>query len=173
MEMNYCRRCGTSLTNETGHVFICQNGHRMFANSSPTVGVFILTESSTVLLSRRGIEPRKGMLDSFGGFVDPGESYEQAAIRELAEETGLTADQLTPLEFLCSAPGNYPYQEDALPVLSVFFVVRLKDSAWPVAKDDVAEIVELQIEHIDMDELHDDDIRAGLTSLINYLKEMV
>lgn len=171
--MNYCRRCGTSLTNENEHVFICQNGHRLFANSSPTVGVFVLTESNTVLLSRRGIEPRKGMLDSFGGFIDPGESYEQAAIRELSEETGLTTDQLTPLEFLCSAPGNYPYQKDVLPVLSVFFVTHLNEGVNPIAKDDVAEIVELAPETIDMGELHDDDIRAGLTSLINYLKEIV
>jgi ADP-ribose pyrophosphatase YjhB (NUDIX family) len=43
-----------------------------------------------VLLHRRGIPPYKGRWAPPGGFVEAGESLEAAAIREVAEETGIT-----------------------------------------------------------------------------------
>lgn len=42
-----------------------------------------------VLLVERGHEPYRGMLALPGGFVEPGETAEQGARRELAEETGI------------------------------------------------------------------------------------
>jgi 8-oxo-dGTP diphosphatase len=42
-----------------------------------------------VLLVERGNEPYRGRLALPGGFVDPGETAEQAARRELEEETGI------------------------------------------------------------------------------------
>ena len=42
-----------------------------------------------VLLIRRGSEPWKGMLAFPGGFVDSGESPDDAVIRELKEECGI------------------------------------------------------------------------------------
>lgn len=46
-----------------------------------------------VVLIRRGFEPFKGWFALPGGFVDVGESVEQACIRELQEETGLSVDE--------------------------------------------------------------------------------
>ncbi|MDR5682493.1 MAG: NUDIX domain-containing protein [Armatimonadota bacterium] len=42
-----------------------------------------------VLLTRRAVEPHKGMWDTPGGFVDIGELTEEAVIRECAEELGV------------------------------------------------------------------------------------
>lgn len=53
----------------------------------PVAGVIIEKEGK-VLLHRRDYEPARGKLDFVGGFVDPGETPEEAAVREAKEETG-------------------------------------------------------------------------------------
>lgn len=45
-----------------------------------------------VVVVRRDIEPYRGDLALPGGFIETGESWREAAVRELQEETGLTAD---------------------------------------------------------------------------------
>ena len=49
----------------------------------------MVTRGSDVLFVQRAVEPCKGMWSLPGGFVEIGESPEEAALRELAEETGL------------------------------------------------------------------------------------
>jgi 8-oxo-dGTP diphosphatase len=53
------------------------------------VGAVISDESGRMLLILRGHEPGKGLWSIPGGRIEPGETDEQAVIREVAEETGL------------------------------------------------------------------------------------
>ena len=52
----------------------------------------VLFDTSSVILIRRGCEPFKGWYALPGGFVDVGETTEQACIREVKEEIGLEID---------------------------------------------------------------------------------
>jgi 8-oxo-dGTP pyrophosphatase MutT (NUDIX family) len=50
-----------------------------------------------VLLIQRAHKPAQGLWTLPGGRLEPGETSEQAARRELTEETGFTADRLLPV----------------------------------------------------------------------------
>ena len=81
-----------------------------FENPSLTVDivVFAMREGALhVLLIKRGIPPFKGRLALPGGFVLPRETVEQAAARELEEETSLRGVYLEQL-YTCSEPDRDP-----------------------------------------------------------------
>jgi 8-oxo-dGTP diphosphatase len=54
------------------------------------VGAIISDASGRLLLIKRGHEPGKGLWSLPGGRVEAGETDEQAVVREVLEETGLT-----------------------------------------------------------------------------------
>jgi 8-oxo-dGTP diphosphatase len=85
-----------------------------------------------LLLIRRKNPPFQGHYALPGGFVEYGETTEQAAARELAEETGLTATALA-LIGVYSAPGRDPRGH----TVSIAYLVRVADFA-PQAGDDAA-----------------------------------
>ncbi|MFI6563106.1 NUDIX hydrolase [Streptomyces sp. NPDC050534] len=89
-----------------------------------------------VLLVERGQEPYAGRWALPGGFVEPRESAETAARRELAEETGLSDVAGLHLEQLrtYSEPGRDPRMR----VVSVAFTALLPDAPEPHAGTDAA-----------------------------------
>lgn len=163
--MNFCRRCGTKLAQKAEQFWQCARGHSTYLNASPTVGVFFVTDDKRVILSQRGIDPGKGMLDSFGGFINAGESAEAAIERELIEETSLKPDDYEPLQLFCTAPSLYRFEGEDRPVLSTFFWSKLRPHARPAAQDDVAEIVTLPLKDFDLELLFAEDVKVGLTKL--------
>lgn len=56
----------------------------------PCVGAIITDSGGRLLLIKRGHEPGLGLWSVPGGRIEPGESDEQATIREVREETGLS-----------------------------------------------------------------------------------
>ena len=56
----------------------------------PCVGAVVFDDSGRLLLIRRANPPAQGTWSLPGGRVEPGESSEDAVVRELHEETGLS-----------------------------------------------------------------------------------
>jgi ADP-ribose pyrophosphatase YjhB (NUDIX family) len=91
-----------------------------------------------------------------GGFVDYGESLEQAAAREAKEETGLTVEALKQFHTY-SQPGRDP----RFHTVSTVFLAKAKGR--PQAGDDAAELRIVRLEEIDKIKLafdHQDILRA-------------
>lgn len=65
-----------------------------------------IVRDGRVLLVRRGREPGRGVWAFPGGRVEPGESREAAARRELAEETALSAGALFPYRTIAVEPAG-------------------------------------------------------------------
>lgn len=66
-----------------------QEGTTPQHNAVECVGAVITDQSERMLLILRGHEPGKGLWSVPGGRIEPGETDQQAVVREVAEETGL------------------------------------------------------------------------------------
>lgn len=93
------------------------------------VDVVIPTEGRIVLI-RRGNDPFEGRWALPGGFVEVGETVEQAAVREVAEETGL-AVELAHLVGVYSDPERDPRGHN----VSVAFLARVLSGELSAATD--------------------------------------
>lgn len=103
-----------------------------------TVDVVIVTreERPRVLLIRRKNEPYAGCWAIPGGFVDMDESLEDAARRELFEETGIRTGALEQLRTF-GDPGRDPRGR----VISVVYLAQVDAAKLrPQAADDAAEV---------------------------------
>jgi 8-oxo-dGTP diphosphatase len=103
-----------------------------------TVDVVILTMSHGrlhVLLVRRGEEPFEGMWAIPGGFKRPKETLDEAAKRELVEETGVDAASLLTQLGAYGDPGRDPRMN----VVTVAYLAVLRDVGAVVAGTDAAE----------------------------------
>lgn len=96
----------------------------------PAVSV-ALQHGDRLLLVRRGRAPSFGYYAFPGGRVETGETLEEAARRELAEETGLKVGALSPLVRLPVEGDEVDYD------LQVFFGRHI--GGEPIAADDAAE----------------------------------
>lgn len=99
-----------------------------------TTDCVVFDVHSRVLLIRRGRPPFEGQFALPGGFVDVGETVEDACRRELLEETGVKAAKLR-LVGVYSDPGRDPRGH----TVSVAFATRVR-SAKAMAGDDASAV---------------------------------
>ena len=105
----------------------------------------VIRRDDELLLIRRGNDPFAGRWALPGGFVEPDETVEQAAIRELSEETGVdVAEAEMRLVGVFSAPGRDPRGW----TISVVFTVDLTGDGQAVAGDDAADAKWVQADAI-------------------------
>ena len=102
-----------------------------YKNPVPTVDIIIEHEGGRILLIRRKNPPHGWALP--GGFVDYGETLEEAAVREAREETGLDVS-LTRQFHAYSDPSR----DSRMHTISVVFTG--KAAGTPVAGDDAADV---------------------------------
>lgn len=109
----FCSRCGYALHSiNAGHIKCCSNddcNHQTFPRTDPAV-IMLVTRPATndspdlCLLGRNKNWPT-GVFSTLAGFVETGESLEQAVQREVLEEANIHTDNV---RYIASQPWPFP-----------------------------------------------------------------
>jgi ADP-ribose pyrophosphatase YjhB (NUDIX family) len=90
---NFCPYCGNRLTEKAiegrFRLFCGRCSQPIYENPVPAACVVLIDSKQKILLVKRSVQPKIGQWCLPGGFMELGEKPEQAALRELQEETGL------------------------------------------------------------------------------------
>lgn len=126
----FCGRCGERLqVAAAGHVLTCPGcGRQHFPRTDPAVIMLVTDDEDRALLGRQPSWP-EGRYSTLAGFVDPGESLEDAVRREVAEEVGVEIGEVTYV-------GNQPWPFPAS--LMVGFNARALTTEITVDEDEIS-----------------------------------
>ena len=124
----FCPRCGSGLRAAGGgHLLECTGcGRSQFPRTDPAV-IMLVTDGERALLGRQAAWP-PGRYSTLAGFVEPGESLEDAVRREVMEEVGVEIGEV-------SYVGNQPWPFPAS--LMVGFFAHAETTAIEVDGDEI------------------------------------
>ncbi len=131
----FCGVCGfRALPERAGHVIRCTNEaqpHEFFPRIDPAI-IVLITDGERALLGRQASWP-PGRYSTIAGFVEPGESLEDAVFREVFEETGVV---VTHPRYDSSQPWPFPsslmigFQAQAAKESPIRIGDELEDARW-------------------------------------------
>ncbi len=133
---SHCSYCGNPFAEEQPWPRLCSHcGKVTYINPLP-VSVILLPVNAGLLVVRRAIEPRKGFLALPGGFIGMGESWQEAGVREVFEETGIRIQSQDIDDFrVLSAPDG------TLLVFGLASTLAAEDLPDFIPNDEASEIV--------------------------------
>ncbi|MHA6762780.1 NAD(+) diphosphatase [Streptacidiphilus sp. PAMC 29251] len=125
----FCSRCGhATVPAAAGHVRRCTScAHEHYPRTDGAVIMMVTDDRDRALLGRQALWP-EGRYSTLAGFVEPGESLEQAVAREVAEEAGVGVDLAT-VEYVASQPWPFPSS------LMLGFTARAERGATEITVD--------------------------------------
>ncbi len=136
-EKKFCYLCGNpldkKLIDNRMRLFCKSCNSPIYENPIPAACLVVVDENNRILLVKRSVEPKKGMWCLPGGFMELGETPEQAALRELKEETGLSGNINKLLGVMINSSSIYDT------VLMVGYLVKYFEGT-PIAGDDASDL---------------------------------
>jgi ADP-ribose pyrophosphatase YjhB (NUDIX family) len=142
-EARFCPRCAAPATIDFPRSLSCPScGYQWFSNPSPVAGAIPVEPDGRIWLLKRGIEPSKGLWTFPGGFVDLGESVEDAARREAREEMNIDLE-------LTGLIGVYSRPQQRI----VLVVYRARPLGTPQTSDEATEVKAYRPDELPWDDL--------------------
>jgi NAD+ diphosphatase len=131
----YCSVCGAAtIPQRAGHSMCCSRegcAQEFFPRIDPAI-IVLITDGERALLGRQATWP-PGRYSTIAGFVEPGESLEDAVAREVMEETGVA---VTGARYDSSQPWPFPasimigFRAWARPGSAIKCTGELEDARW-------------------------------------------
>ena len=142
-EVRFCPRCAQPAEVSYPRSITCPHcGYGAYYNPKPVAAAIPVTEDGEIVLLRRAYEPGKDLWTFPGGFVDLGESVEDAVHREVREELDI-AIELGPLV------GVYSRAEERV----VLIVYAARTNGQARTTDEASEVGTFERAAIPWDEL--------------------
>jgi len=101
----YCGRCATPTAMKTGEMAMACPSCGLLAYPRLSPAVMVLVRDGEKLLLARGPQFKEGVYSALAGFVEPGETLEACAAREVREEVGI---EIANLRYFSSQPWPFP-----------------------------------------------------------------
>lgn len=162
----FCPGCGQRSACVSAREFRCEHCQfRYFHNVAGAVGALVVY-AGELLATWRNREPAKGTFDIPGGFVEPGESAEQALARELAEELGWQELPGTP-RYLCSLPNQYPFAGVVYATIDNFYVIHCAERPRSAPSEEIGAVVWIPRREIALVEFGFQSVRSVLTRFVD------
>ena len=130
----FCGNCGGPCTvRSAGHAYACtQCGAQHFPRTDPAV-IMLVHRADRVLLGHSQRFPKSNMYSTLAGFVEPGESLEEAVAREVLEESDVRVGAVL---YHSSQPWPFPssimlgFYAEGLTEAITIDPTELRDARW-------------------------------------------
>ncbi len=156
----HCPRCGAPTVPAAIDPFTsAECAFVFYTNAGSAVAGLLRDENGRLLLLRRSRDPGKGLLTLPGGFINAGETAEEALAREVREETGL---EITGRRYLASFPHQYPYRDVTYATLDLFFVCQVRSWRELQPLDETEEILLLPPDAVPADDIAFPSVRNAV-----------
>jgi len=150
----FCPSCAsTHFSFPDNSRFLCDDCGFTYYHNIPASVAIVFTFEDKVLFTVRNVDPDKGKWDLPGGFIDPNETAEEAACREIREELEIEISNHD-LKYITTSPNNYLYKNVPYRTMDIFYECALPSDVINVAaEDEIQELVWVKRSEIDLEKI--------------------
>jgi NAD+ diphosphatase len=146
--VEFCGKCGSkTVLEDAGHKAFCKNcNSSFFPHTDPAIIVIVTNKEKCLLARQAGWPPKRYSV--IAGFVEPGESLENAVSREVSEETGI---KLNSISYHSSQPWPFPgsimigFNAEAETSAITLYDNELEDAKWFSREEIVEEVKQKEL----------------------------
>ena len=152
-EFIYCPGCGSKFEQKPHNLLLCPSCHlHYYINPKPTTAAILFNQKKDILFVVRKFNPKKGMLDLPGGFVNINETLEMGMLREIEEELQIKLTTKD-IRYIGSSVDEYEHGEIESKTINAMYMGNLPKNSAIIPTDDVEDFLFISPNNIPYEKL--------------------